>query len=34
MKNIQKTRDWLHMALKEFDAVLADYKEERNSGSI
>ena len=34
MKNIQKTRDWLHMALKEFDAALADYKEERNSESI
>ncbi len=34
MKNIQKTRDWLHMALKEFDAALADYKEKRNSESI
>ncbi len=34
MKNIQKTRDWMHMALKEFDAALADFKEERNSESI
>lgn len=34
IKNIQKTRDWLHMALKEFDAALADFKDERNSESI
>ncbi len=34
MKNIQKTRDWLHMALKEFDAALADFMDERYSESI
>lgn len=34
MKNIQKTRDWLHMALKEFDAAIADFKEDRNSEAI
>jgi HEPN domain-containing protein len=34
MKNIQKTRDWLHMALKEFDAALADFMDERNSEAI
>lgn len=28
MKNIQKTRDWMHMALKEFDAARADFKDE------
>ncbi|MCZ7380287.1 MAG: HEPN domain-containing protein [Candidatus Methanoperedens sp.] len=34
MKNIQKTRDWLHMALKEFDAAFADFMDERYSESI
>ena len=34
MKNIQKTRDWLHMALKEFDAAYADFMDERYSESI
>ncbi len=34
MKNIQKTRDWLHMALNEFDAAFADFMDERYSESI
>jgi len=34
MNNFQKTQDWLHLALKEFEAALADFKGERNSESI
>ncbi len=34
MKNTQKVRDWLHMALKEYDAALGDFKNERNSEAI
>ncbi len=34
MKNTQKARDWLHMALKEYDAALSDFENGRNSEAI
>lgn len=34
MKNTQKTRDWLHMALKEYDAAIDDFRNGRNSEVI
>jgi len=34
MNNIQKPRDWMHMALKEFDAARADFRDDRNSEAI
>lgn len=34
MKNTQKARDWLHMALMEYDASVNDFKNGRNSEAI
>jgi HEPN domain-containing protein len=34
MLNLQKARDWLHMALKEFEAANRDFLAGRNSESI
>lgn len=34
MKNTQKARDWLHMALREYDVAIGDFNTGRNSEAI
>lgn len=34
MKNTQKARDWLHMALREYDVAIGDFNAGRNSEAI
>lgn len=34
MKNTQKARDWLHMALMEYDSAVDDFRDGRNSEAI
>jgi len=34
MKNIQKTKDWVEMALEDLDAAVVDFAEERYPASL